>query len=205
MSPGVSPSLSYPPLRLADTDWLHHRLTIGGPVETVAAFAAAARGAGTIPWSLDRERMEEDLFHRLVAPPPPQTRSLSLEGARALARQLAEASVARHEAALARVGISQACPFDLHALLPVPPDILRLEPDDPEALAWLWACWGTTDALRHVAVEPAPVLRVPLPADIAEVRYSFWSADWTPWRALAVLRERWPTLRFEVRPTYGLL
>ncbi len=204
MNSGLGPSLSYPPLRLADTDWLHHRLTVGGPAETVAAFAASAQGAGAIPWSLDAARVEEDLFHRLIAPPAPQVRSLSLEGARALARQLTEASVTRHEAALARVGISRACPFDLHALLPVPPDILCLGPDDPEALAWLWACWGTTDALRHVAVEPAPLLRVPLPADIAEVRYSFWSADWTPWRVFAALRGRWPTLRFEVRPTYDV-
>ena len=126
MNSGLGPSLSYPPLCLADTDWLHHRLTVGGPAETVAAFAASAQGAGTIPWSLDAARVEEDLFHRLIAPPAPQRRSLSLEGARALARQLTEASVARHEAALARVGISRACAFDLHALLPVPPDILRL-------------------------------------------------------------------------------
>ena len=36
------------PQRLADTDWLHHPLQIIGPVEPVAAFAAAARGAGII-------------------------------------------------------------------------------------------------------------------------------------------------------------
>jgi hypothetical protein len=203
MSTGVSPSLSDPPLRLPDTDWLHHRLVISGPVATVAAFAASAQGAGTIPWWLDAARMQEDLFHRLVAPPAPQTRSLSLEGARALARQLTEASVARHAAALARVGISRACPFDLHALLPVPPDILRLGPEHRKALAWLWVHWGTTDALRHAALEPAPVLRTPLPADVAEVRYGFWSADWTPWRAVTVLRERWPMLRLDIRPTYA--
>ena len=31
---------------------------------------------------------------------------------------------------------------------------------------------------------------------------SFWSADWTPWRALKHLESIWPTLRFEVRSTY---
>ena len=30
----------------------------------------------------------------------------------------------------------------------------------------------------------------------------FWSADWTPWRALQQLRARWPSLRLEVRPLY---
>ena len=31
-----------------------------------------ARGPGTIAWTLHRARIEEDLFHRLMAPPPPQ-------------------------------------------------------------------------------------------------------------------------------------
>ncbi|MGI4801325.1 MAG: hypothetical protein ACRYG8_46350 [Janthinobacterium lividum] len=104
------------PQRLADTDWLHQRLQISGPVETVAAFTAAARGAGVIPWQLDLDRIEEDLFHRLVAPPPPQRRSLSLVGARALARQLREAVAVRHKATVAPFGVSQACPLDLHTV-----------------------------------------------------------------------------------------
>ena len=122
-----------------------------------------------------------------------------------LARQLAEASAARHEAAVARVGRSQACAFDLHVLVPVPPEVLRLGSDHPEALGWLWAHWGTTEALRHVAVEPAPVLRVAPPAGTGSLHYSFWSANWTPWRAVTTLRQRWPALRFAVRPSYGLL
>lgn len=199
----MSTGLTVPPLRLPNTDWLHHRLSVGGPADTVAAFAASARGAGTIPWRLDPDRLEEDLFHQLIAPPAPQKRSLSLEGARAMARQLTEASIARHAAAVARVGISRACPFDLHTMVPVPPEILLLGSDDPAALAWLWSHWGTTDALRHVAVQPAPVRRTPRPADTAELCFSFWSADWTPWQVFALLRARWPTLRFEVRPTYN--
>ena len=31
---------------------------------------------------------------------------------------------------------------------------------------------------------------------------TFWSADWTPWRALARLAEQWPSLRFTVQPHY---
>ena len=108
--------------------------------------------------------MEEDLFHLLAAPPAPQRRRLSLAGARVLARQLGEAAELRHAAAVARVGHSRACPFDLHALVPMPPDILPLGPDHPDSLAWLQAHWGTTEALRHVVLEPAlPPRQTPPP------------------------------------------
>jgi len=86
----------------------------------------------------------------------------------------------------------------------VPAPILALGPDEPEALAWLWGHWGTTEALRHVADNSDP------PATSHSVRaakpeswqLSFWSADWTPWRALHHLGLQWPALRFECRPTY---
>ncbi len=192
------------PLRLAHTDWLHHRLTVSGPHEPVAAWQDAAAGAGVIPWQLDLDRLAEDLFHALVAPPPPQQRSLSLAGARILVGQLRDAVARRHALAVARVGQSRACPFDLHTLLPVPGDLLRRGPDDPAALAWLWTQWGTTEALRHVTAVTAPFPdepAAPVPGESA-FRVTFWSADWTPWRALAQLAARWPALRFVVRPTY---
>ena len=50
------------PLRLAHPDWLHHRLQITGPARDLAVFRGAAAGAGTVPWQLDLERLEEDLF-----------------------------------------------------------------------------------------------------------------------------------------------
>jgi hypothetical protein len=186
------------------TDWLHHRLTIGGPEHDVAAFRAAAAGAGAIPWQLDPDGMEEDFFHLLVSPPPPQRRTLSLTGARILAGQLREAVSRHHDLAVARVGRSVACPFDLHALVPVPDDVLRLGPNDPAALSWLWENWGTTLALRHVAQDAAAGAddrRRPPPGE-ATFRIEFWSADWTPWRALATIAARWTTLRIDVRPSY---
>ena len=192
------------PLRPQRTDWLHHRLLVAGPAGVLAAFKAAAGGAGTVPWRLDLDRMEEDLFLMLAAPPSPQRRRLSLAGARTLAGQLRTAAEQRHVAAVARVGRSQACPFDLHALVPVPDDVLQLGPDHPEALAWLWAHWGTTAALRHVAAGPVLPRRA-APDDPVTLDLTFWSADWTPWRALAAVAARWPALRFDVRPTYGLL
>ena len=148
--------------------------------------------------------MEEDFFHRLVAPPAGQARTLSLDGARLLAAELRDAVARRHALAVARVGRSQACPFDLHALLPVPPDVLRLGADHPGAVAWLWAAWGTTQALRHVVLAPASPSDRPGPADDAALQLSFWSADWTPWRALAAVQTRWPALRVAVTPQYAL-
>jgi hypothetical protein len=113
-------------------------------------------------------------------------------------------------AELARGG--RACPFDLHALLPVPDAVLALGRDHPDALAWLWTHWGTTQGLRRVEVLPAPRSRGrQAPPEDAEaalapgqgaLHLGFWSADWTPWRAFARLAERWPGLRFHVRPRY---
>ena len=189
------------PLRLPHTDWLFHRLAVTGPVATVAAFRTAASGAGTIPWRLDGDSLQEDWFHLLVNP---AHRALSLAGARVLAGQLREAVEHRHAVAVARVGHSRVCPFDLHALVPVPAAILVLGPDHPDALAWLWQHWGTTQGLRHVAPDTAPA-RVPAPKPAAgedRLQLCFWSADWTPRRALAQIRADWPTLRFALQPQY---
>ena len=191
-----------PSLRPLHTDWLHHRLAVSGPAEDLAAFRAAAIGSGTIPWQLDLDLLEEDWFHLLASPPAPQRRSVSLQGARVLAGQLRDAVARRHDVAVTRVGHSSACPFDLHALVPVPESVLRLGPDHPDALAWLWEHWGTTEALRHVAETTAPASRQSAPGDAA-LHLSFWSADWTPWRALATVAARWPPLRFDIRPSYG--
>jgi hypothetical protein len=194
------------PLRLPHTDWLYHRLTVSGPAGDLAGFQGEAVGAGTIPWQLDLDRMEEDWFHLLVSPSPPQQRTLSIGGARVLAGQLRDAVARRHALAVARVGQSGACPFDLHALIPIPDALLRGGPDDPSALAWLWGNWGTTQSLRHVAMESAGQDERRLGgSSVGErtVSFTFWSADWTPWRALAQLRQRWPALSFDLRPSYS--
>ena len=139
---------------------------------------------------------------RVAAPPPGHARTLSMEGCRMLAAELRDAVARRHALAIARVGRSAACPFDLHALLPAPATILQLGPDHPDALAWLWAHWGITQALRHVAVEADPARRRPGPEDAAPFAVGFWSADWTPWRAVASLRKTWPALGFTITPRY---
>src|SRR3712207_1218479 len=115
-------------------------------------------------------------------------------------REMAAASAAR----AGRAGASGGdCPLDLHRLIPVPAQVLRLGPGRPEARRWLWANWGTTWPLRHVAELQAPKAkrgpRTPTPGTL---RLGFWSADWAPWPAIRRLRADWPALRFDVRPRY---
>ena len=116
----------------ATPNWLYYHLTISGPAETVAAFAVAARGSGVVPWQLDFTALEEEVFVRAVAQPASR-RNLTIDGCRILARQFRERVEARQARAAALVGRSDACPFDLHTLLPVPAAILQLGPTHPDA------------------------------------------------------------------------
>jgi hypothetical protein len=186
------PTASPEPQCLAHPDWLHHTLTVSGPGPSLTAFRDQAAGAGVVPWVYDYDHMEEDWVYLLLAPPA-HRRAISAHGARLLARQLREAVWAQHEHALSQVGVSRACPFDLHRLVPVPFAILRLGADHPQALAWLWENWGTTWTLRHVRQ---------LPGATDEFCVDFWSADWSPWPALRRIQGDWPSLRFHCRARY---
>lgn len=191
--PGADPDI----LALPNPEWLPHRLTVSGPHADVATFQRAAAGPGTIPWIADYDRMEEDWGHGLLAPSP-ALRGISVEGARVLSRRLREvvAVIAARvdEAAYGNV----SCPLDLHSLVPVPDRMLGLGSDDPVAIAWLWQHWGTTWALRGVEEVPVDDAASPIAAGFAAISYRFWSADWTPWRAIAAMRSRWPSTAFEV-------
>jgi hypothetical protein len=118
----------------ATPDWLYHHLTISGSGEIAEEFAAAARGAGVTPWQLNTDAIEEDIFVRAVSQPASR-RNLTVNGCRILARQFRERVEAGQARAAALVGRAQKCPFDLHALLPVPAAILMLGPSHPAALA----------------------------------------------------------------------
>jgi hypothetical protein len=180
-------------------NWLYHHLTVSGPVETVESFAAAARGAGVTPWRLAADQLEEDIFLRTASQPPTE-RQLSIAGCHILARQFRSLVEAHHAQAVARVGRSHACPFDLHVLLPVPASILSLGPIHPAALAWLSEHWGTTDRLRQVIERPHATTGCRLPRGNAVVGYGFFTAGETPHAAIARLAERWLALRFVLRP-----
>jgi hypothetical protein len=176
-------------------DWWFHHLTISGPAATVDAFTAAARGSGVTPWQLDYAAIEDDIFVRAVSQPAGQ-RSLTVEGCRILARQTREKVEMRQARATALVGQSLACPFDMHALLPVPKAILLLGPTHPTALSWLAAHWGITDRLRQVSLRDKAKTGRRLPAGHAVVGYSFFTHRETPQAAIDQLAARWPALRF---------
>jgi hypothetical protein len=186
-------------LALATPDWLAHTLTVSGPADRVAAFRMAAVGPGILPLQ-DRAGLEEDVMHALLAPLP-ALREISLVGARILAGQIGE----RIEAHASRAaGRFPRCPFDLNALTPVPPALSGLPLDDPRLADWLWRHWGTTWPLRQVAeCTAAEPDHAALPAGHGFCGYRFWSADWTPWPALATIRAAWPDLRFVVSVHYG--
>lgn len=183
-------------LCLANPEWLPHVLTVTGPAADLAAFCKAAAGPGVIPWATDYDRLEEDWVNTLLTPPPSE-RGISVEGARILAGQLRERLEQQEQRTADAAFAGAGCPLDLHALVPIPRRILRLGPDDPAAIAWLWENWTTTWALRGVEViEPDPGMALPEGHDA--VRYRFWSADWAPWNALAAVRSYWPSIRFLV-------
>ncbi len=187
-------------LRLAHTDWLRHELIITGAPSALAAFEAAAAGAGAIPWEYpDLDLEEEDRVQALVQPPD-GSRGLDIDSARVLARELREAIFGHQQKIVAAAAHSRACPFDLHKLLPVPAEILQLGPDHSASLAWLQANWGTTQPLRHVQRFPEKPMTGK--RKTARLRLEFWSADWTPWAAFAAIRKAWPALGFDIRPHY---
>ena len=150
-------------------------------------------GAGVIPWTRDRDRLEEDFFLAMAAPvdgdaPVEGARAISVPGTRILARRLSDA--VDHQRALTRRLTDHSCPLDLHRRRPVPEPILRLGPDEPAAQAWLRSHRGTPRPLRHVRALPAQGDR----RQTSQMRVEFWSADWSPWQALRRLRQAWPML-----------
>ncbi|HUW79483.1 MAG TPA: hypothetical protein VMV54_01160 [Acidocella sp.] len=193
--------------------FLYNQLTVIGPQPDLAAFAAAARGPGVIPWQLDFDAIEEDIFNLAVSQPPAQRR-LTVAGCRLLARQFRERVEARQAKAAACLGASLAhlagtypagaypagaCPFDLQILLPVPREILNLGPTHPAAVAWLQRHWGTADSLRHIEALPAPRPGKRLPAGHAVIGYGFFTWGQPPAAAIAAIAASWPALHLRLR------
>lgn len=182
-------------------DWLRHDLLVSGPSEDVLSFKTAAMGAGAIPWQLpDLALAEEDQIHALLNPPD-GSRGLSLVAARVLARLLRSAVEAHADRVVQAAEHSKSCPFDLHALIPVPHAVLQRGPDDPASAAWLRRHWGVVQSLRQVRLVSERGDRRRTRA--ARIAYEFWSADWTPWAAIVTLRATWPSLILACRPDYS--
>ena len=178
-------------LALPHPDWLRHELTATGDADALRSFRTAAAGAGVAPWVHDRDQLEEHWLALMLAQPG---RTISLAGAKVVAREARDAMREEHDEATAWVGRSRAVPLDLHSLVPVPWGVLRQGPDAPASMRWLWENWGTTWPLRKVE-------RLSCPAHACRV--GFWSADRTPWPVLAMCGARWPALAFRLRVVYA--
>ncbi|GAB0117880.1 hypothetical protein [Acidisoma sp. 7E03] len=183
--------------RAADgaTAWQHGRLFVEGPHADRDAFAQAARGPGITPWSMDPERLEEDVFHTALRVPA-EGRNLSLEGCRRLARHYREAVLA-HQARVSTEVVTQpaarvVCPLDLHRLLPVPAAVLTLGQSDDQAVAWCLAHWGVLELRRVTLV--AETAR-PQQKRAERIGYDFWARGGAALK-LDALRARWPMLLF---------
>jgi hypothetical protein len=181
-------------------DWLRNTLTVTGPAERVEDFQAAAAGPGVIPWTLDLAGLEEDFLLPMAAPQD-GVRAISLAGAKILARRLRDAVALNHQRALARMATDRRCPFDLHRLLPVPAAILALGSAEDVSRDWLRAHWGVARPLRHVQALPSTLDG--RKKRMGQFRVGFWSADWSPWQALAQLRRAWPDLSLDLQPDYA--
>jgi hypothetical protein len=90
-------------MRTTAPDWLYHHLTVSGPAECVEVFAAAARGAGVVPWRLDGADIEDTVFNLAVAQPA-RGQKLTIEGCRILARQFRDRVEAHQVRAVAQAG-----------------------------------------------------------------------------------------------------
>ena len=188
--------------RLSETTtagWLYHHLNLTGPSERIASFSFASRGAGIIPWQIDLGRLEEDVFN-LAATQPAHMRRLTVDGCRRLARQFREQIETCSARAAALVGVSQACPFDLHTLCPVPDAILQLGPSAPASLEWLSKHWGTTSRLHQVVVLPVAPKAKRLKVGDAVISYGFFTHGLTPYAAIKQLGISWPDIRFTLLP-----
>ncbi len=182
----------------AHEEWLFHHLIVVGPAENIALFQEAASGPGIIPWRLDYDAIEEDIFNLTVSQPP-AVRGVSVEYCRAQARQFVERIQAREARAAERAGSGRGCPFDLQVLLPIPPDILELGIQHPAAIAWLARHWGTEHRLLQVAtsVEARPGRRIP--AHNSFLGYSFFTVDHAPKAAVETIARSRPGLSFTLR------
>jgi hypothetical protein len=165
----------------------------------VENFAAAARGAGVVPWRLDGADIEDTVFNLAIAQPA-HRRTLTVEGCRILARQFRDRVEAHQARAAVQVGRSLACPFDLHALLPVPDAILQRGPTHPASQAWLSAHWGVRDRLRQVSVREGATAGRRLKRGHTVIGYGFFTPGQTPHAAIGHCEIHWPALRFALVP-----
>lgn len=162
-------------------------------------FCEAAAGPGIVPWRRDYDALLEHLVALLIRPDRLGRRAITVQEARLLARKMRDQFWRDDQLALEHYyRQTRRCSFDLHRLVPVPDSILAVGSDADTSMIWMWKHWGTTWSLRRVCDRTAHYRVDPATTRIFE----FWSADWSPWRAVATIAATWPRLTISLRPFY---
>ena len=186
-----------------------HRLAASSPDHQRPAGAGggartAAAGAGVIPWQLDLDRLAEDLF-LLLAARHRRSRAASASPAHAslpanCATPWPAATRWRSPGSAAAGPVRSTCTRCCRCRRPCCAAV--------RTIRRRWPGSGPTGAPPRRCAMSAPstrrsrTIRRRSPGE-AVFRVTFWSADWTPWRALAALAAQWPALRFALRPRYA--
>jgi hypothetical protein len=188
-------------------EFIWNTLEVSGPKDAIDDFLNAAAGPGFIDWRPDWYSLYEYTYFLLMrAKQTAQEAELSEAAARithesadALAQKLRDRLWRLYERRrTAAEGDPTGCPFDLNALLPIPAAVLER---GGEAVAdWMGANWGTRSAPWRVSCGTA--LRRAGEGVRQVYAFTFLTEDWSPWIAIAKLRERWPTLEIALRPRY---
>jgi hypothetical protein len=177
-------------------DFIFNTLTVEGPRQALHEFLGAASGPGFIDWRPEWYGVYENIYFTLMRPSMP-----TVQAADKLAKKFRDIAWWAHERGRVVAEIdSHRQPLDLNALFPIPKRVLR-KGFAEGGQEWMWANWGVRWPIRRVtfAMEQQRVGRTKL-KPVAVFR--FLSEDWSPWIALARMRERWPGLIFVMKAAY---
>jgi hypothetical protein len=178
-----------------EPDFIFNRLEVSGPDKWLYDFIGAASGPGFVDWRPEWQGVYEQIYFGAARGGAP-----TREAAEDLARTLRDILWRRHEEERTRADLdSHRVPLDLNALFPIPRSVLR-KGFGEAGQDWMWRNWGVRWPIRRVtfAIERAR-------ADVSGERravFRFLSEDWSPWLAVLRMRERWPELRFDLRPIH---
>ena len=173
-------------------DYVLSRLEVSGDRMKLYDFVNAAAGPGFLDWAIDWYRTYEEAYGSVLLGGAPSLGAASMVAHAITDRNWHRVGAARRTAELDPT----RCPFDLHALIPVPAEILR-RGYRGAGEAWLWRHWGVGAPLRQVTLE---IVRRPLQGELPEIAaiYRFLSEDWAPAVAIGKIRDVWPGLRFQL-------
>lgn len=180
----------------AEPEFIFNALEVEGAREPLHEFLGAASGPGFIDWRPEWYGVYEDIYFNLMRAGMP-----TVQAGEKMARKFCDIAWWTHERERNAGELDRhRQALDLNALFPIPKRVLRKGFLDA-GQEWMWRNWGVRWPIRKVkfVMEQRRVGRTGLKAVAV---FSFLSEDWSPWVALARMRERWSGLRFEMRAAY---